>query len=228
MICPLTTPKSPPTEGFAVTVALHCPGSAALAVAENALDKRICGDASRARGQRSPAPNSPRSRSRTPAGQRHARRSRRVDLSQPSARSRGPATRRRCVSRHVASLVACFEGFVALHMGDGLLRYFGFRRPTKPTLSGRSVPVGDRRAGPASRYSGRTTRHAQRVSRHRHGSSSSSVISSARIVSRGHHRRRHARSCCAPANRRRTGLPDHFRCDAAPGGRSVRVRPSSP
>jgi class 3 adenylate cyclase len=43
--------------------------------------------------------------------------------------------------RRVADTVARFAGFVAKYMGDGVLVYFGYRKPTKTMPSGRCAPA---------------------------------------------------------------------------------------
>lgn len=95
---------------------------------ENAPDKRFCGDCGAARGATSGGTGV---RAATPGPERRLLSVMFVDLVGSTAmgqRLDAEDLREtiRTFQAHVTSLVACFEGFIARHMGDGVLVYFGY------------------------------------------------------------------------------------------------------
>src|SRR5215510_725674 len=95
---------------------------------ENLADKRFCGNCGAAR---SAVPYAPQSPATVPMPERRLLSVMVVDLVGSAAIGQrlDPEALREALTAfhaHITSLVACFNGFIARHMGDGVLVYFGY------------------------------------------------------------------------------------------------------
>jgi class 3 adenylate cyclase len=95
---------------------------------ENPPDKRFCGDCGAARGLMA---HTPPVSAGVPAPERRLLSVMFVDLVGSTAIGQrlDPEDLRETINAfhaHITSLVACFDGFIARHMGDGVLVYFGY------------------------------------------------------------------------------------------------------
>src|SRR5215510_1150438 len=95
---------------------------------ENLADKRFCGDCGAAR---SALPYAPQAPAIVPMPERRLLSVMVVDLVGSTAIGQrlDPEVLREALTAfhaHITSLVACFNGFIARHMGDGVLVYFGY------------------------------------------------------------------------------------------------------
>ena len=128
MTCPRCGAQVAPDKRFCGDCGTALPWLCRSCSSENPADKRFCSDCGAARGERSPAPQGGGG---VQLPERRLVSVMFVDLvgSTSLGLRLDPEDLRETTSAfhaHVTSLIACFEGFIARHMGDGVLVYFGY------------------------------------------------------------------------------------------------------
>src|SRR5262245_31313340 len=128
MICPRCGAEVATGRRFCGDCGTALPWLCSSCGGENPADKRFCGDCGVARGAASLTPQVPPP---VPVPERRLLSVMIVVIVESTALGQrlDPEDLREAISAfhaHVTSLVACFNGFIARHMGDGVLVYFGY------------------------------------------------------------------------------------------------------
>src|SRR5262249_8412931 len=128
MICPRCGAQVASNRSFCGDCGMALPWLCSSCGGENPADKPFCGDCGAARGI---AIRPPQSAAAVPLPERRLVSVMFVDLvgSTSLGLRLDPEDLREAIGAfhaHVTSLVACFQGFIARHMGDGVLVYFGY------------------------------------------------------------------------------------------------------
>ena len=128
MICPRCGAAVATNKKFCGDCGTPLPWQCRSCGSENLADKRFCGDCGAARGVVTHAPQAPAT---VPVPERRLLSVMVVDLvgSTVIGQRLDPESLRDAMTAfqaHITSLVACFNGFIARHMGDGVLVYFGY------------------------------------------------------------------------------------------------------
>jgi class 3 adenylate cyclase len=128
MICPRCGAAVAAAKRFCGDCGAPQPWQCGACGSENPADKRYCGDCGSARGVTVRAPEI---YAGVPVAERRLLTVMFVDLVGSTAIGQrlDPEDLRETIGAfhaHVTSLVACFNGFIGRHMGDGLLVYFGY------------------------------------------------------------------------------------------------------
>jgi class 3 adenylate cyclase len=129
MICPRCGADVAAYKRFCGDCGTALPWRCSSCGSENPADKRFCGDCGAPRGV---TPRTPQvTAAAAPGPERRMLSVMMVDLVGSTALGQrlDPEDLREAINAfhaHVTSLVACFNGFIARHMGDGVLVYFGY------------------------------------------------------------------------------------------------------
>lgn len=128
MICPRCGAAVAAGKKFCGDCGAALPWQCASCGSENPADKRFCADCGAARGV---VGRTPPVSAGVPAPERRLLSVMFIDLVGSTAigQQLDPEDLRETISAfqaHVTSLIACFDGFIARHMGDGVLVYFGY------------------------------------------------------------------------------------------------------
>src|SRR5689334_19027582 len=145
MICPRCGADVATNKRFCGDCGTALPWLCGSCGSENPADKRFCGDCGTAHGVTPGAPQIPPA---VPVPERRMLSVMIVDLVGSTALGQrlDPEDLREAINAfhaHVTSLVACFNGFIARHMGDGVLVYFGYPQADEADAERGTVVISD-------------------------------------------------------------------------------------